>query len=53
MTSLAEETIKMHDMEKELLKELAKGIDDIENGRTISHEDAMQALYEGLEFVTQ
>ncbi len=49
MESLAQETMKIHEIEKELLKELDKGIDDIENGRTVSHEDAMQALREGLE----
>ena len=30
--------------EKDLLEKLDKGIDDLENGRIIAHEDAMKIL---------
>ena len=34
--------------EKLLLKELDKGIDSMEDGRTMSHDDAMQMIWEKL-----
>ena len=35
--------------EEELLGELDKGIDDMENGRVVPHEEAMEMIYERLE----
>lgn len=35
--------------EEELLGELDKGIDDMENGRVVPYEEAMEMIYERLE----
>ena len=50
MEPLAKEQITEEEKrEKELLKALDKGIDDMEQGRTVSHEEAMRILRERLE----
>lgn len=44
MASLAERQEDIQ--EKKLYKELDKGIDDMENGRVVPHEEAMKKLME-------
>jgi len=44
-----EKSTPQNEKEKKLLKALDKGIDDMEQGRTVSHEEAMKILREKIE----
>ena len=48
MAPLAQETVKYSEQEEKLFRELDKGIDDMEQGNTIPHEEAMRQLSERL-----
>lgn len=48
MASLVQETIKYNEQEKKLFCELDRGIDDMEQGNTVPHEDAMKQIRERL-----
>ena len=50
MSSLAEDTDRQwKENEKEILKALDKGLDDLENGRTVPHEELMQQIRKQIE----
>jgi len=46
MISLANEKIETTEQEEFLYKELDKGIEDMTQGRTVPHEEAMQLIRE-------
>lgn len=46
-TSLITE-LQINDIQEEFLRELDKGIDDMENGRVVPHEEAMKNIEERL-----
>lgn len=48
MAPLVQETAKCSEREEKLFRELDKGIDDMEKGNTIPHEDAMKQIRERL-----
>lgn len=48
MAPLAQETVKYSEQEEKLFRELDKGIDDMEQGNTIPHEEAMRQIRERL-----
>ncbi len=48
MSSLAEDMNRQW-KEKEIIKALDKGIDDLENGRTIPHEELVQQIRKQIE----
>lgn len=48
MAPLAQETMKYTEQEEKLFRELDKGIDDMEKGNTMSHEDSMKQIRERL-----
>ena len=48
MSSLAEDMNRQL-KEKEIIKALDKGIDDLENGRTIPHEELVQQIRKQIE----
>lgn len=50
MAPLAQETMKYTEQEEKLFRELDKGIDDMEKGNTMSHEDSMKQIRERLKF---
>ena len=48
MAPLAQEKMKYTEQEEKLFRELDKGIDDMEKGNTMSHEDSMKQIRERL-----
>lgn len=46
MVSLANEKVKATEQEEFLYKELDKGIEDMTQGRTVPHDEAMQLIRE-------
>lgn len=49
MAPLAQKTVKYNEQEEKIFRELDKGIDDMEQGNTIPHEEAMRLIRESLE----
>ena len=49
MAPLAQKTVKYNEQEEKIFRELDKGIDDMEQGDTIPHEEAMRLIRESLE----
>lgn len=48
MGSLANEKVKTTEQEELIYKELDKGIEDMTQGRTVPHDEAMQLMREGI-----
>ena len=48
MAPLAQKTMKYTEQEEKLFREWDKGIDDMEKGNTMSHEDSMKQIRERL-----
>lgn len=46
MALLTQEEIKMAEQKERLYRELDKGIDDMEQGRIVPHDEAMQLIRE-------
>jgi predicted transcriptional regulator len=46
MSPLTQKQCELSEQEKALYKELDKGIDDMENGRTVPHDEAMKQIRE-------
>lgn len=46
MASLAQKQKELSEQEEQLYRELDKGLDDMEQGRTISHDEAMKQIRE-------
>lgn len=46
MTSIAKRQMELLEQEEKLYRELDKGIDDMEQGRTIPHDEAMELMRE-------
>lgn len=46
MAPLVKEYYEQDKKEKKLFQELDKGIDDMEQGKTVAHEDAMRIIRE-------
>lgn len=46
MAPLAQENIKFNKKEEQILHKLDKGIEDMEQGNTIPHEEAMRQIRE-------
>ncbi|MCI7168887.1 hypothetical protein MSB04_00440 [bacterium] len=49
MAPLVQETMKYTEQEEKLFRELDKGINDMEKGNILSHEDSMKQIRERLE----
>ena len=53
MAPLVKEVCEQDKREKKLFQELDKGIDDMEQGKTVAHEEAMKIIREMTKFTTQ
>ena len=49
MAPLVQETMKYTEQEEKLCRELDQGINDMEKGNILSHEDSMKQIRERLE----